>query len=176
MNAFRVLLLTALVVPTPALAQKASSPEKALEFYVGRWTSHGGTRNSPADPWTPVRTWETCSWVIDRHAVECRETMRISSVPKPSHGIYLLNYDSVAKHFTVYGIDDTGMKLTGVGNVESDSGKWSWTLEMEVGGQTTRWRYDFAPTSRNTRSMTLMIEEPGDKWTPMTNAVYTRAK
>ena len=105
MNALRLLVLTALVVPIPAppLAQKAASPEKALGFYVGRWTSHGGTRNAPTDPWTPVRTWETCSWVIGGHAVECRETVRTSLLPNPSHGIYLLAYDSVAKHFTVYG-------------------------------------------------------------------------
>ena len=174
MNAFRLLLLAALVVPTSAIAQQAASPAKALGFYVGRWTSHGGTRNVPTDPWTPVRTWETCSWVIGGHAVECRETVRTASVP--SHGIYLLAYDSVAKQFTAYGIDDTGMELTGVGNVEQSSGKWSWNLQMKSGGQITRWRYDFAPTSRNTRSMTLLIEEPGGKWTPMTNAVYTRAK
>jgi hypothetical protein len=176
MNGLRLLVLTALVVPTSALAQKAASPEKALAFYVGRWTSHGGTRNAATDPWIPVRTWETCSWVIGGHAVECRETVRTTGSPVPSHGIYLLAYDSAAKHFTVYGIDDTGMELTGTGNVEPDSGKWSWTLEMKVGGHMTRWRYDFAATSRSTRSMTLMIEEPGDKWTPMTNAVYTRAK
>ncbi len=114
--------------------------------------------------------------MISGHAVECRETVRISGSSVSSHGIYLLAYDSVAKQFTVYGIDDTGMSLTGVGNVDPGSGKWSWALEMKVGGQTTHWRYDFAPTSRNTRSMTLMIEESSGKWTPMTNAVYTRAK
>jgi len=176
MNALRLLLLIGFVAPVPTFAQKAAGPVKALDFYVGRWTSQGGTRNAPTDPWTPVRTWETCSWVIGGHAVECRETVRTTGSSVPSHGIYLLAYDSVGKHFTVYGIDDTGMELSGVGNVEPGSGKWSWTLQMKAGGQTTHWRYDFAPTTRNTRSMTLMIEEPGDKWTPMTNAVYTRAK
>ncbi len=174
MTAFRLLLLTALAVPTSVHAQKSTPPVKALDFYVGSWTSHGGTRNGPADPWVPVRTWETCSWVIGAHAVECRETARTAGVV--SHGIYLLAYDSLAKQFTVYGIDDTGMELSGNGNVEQSSGKWSWALQMKVGGQTTHWRYDFSPDSRNKRSMTLMIEGPEGKWTPMTNTVYTRAK
>ena len=174
MTAIRLLLMSALLAPTPALAQKAAGPAKALGFYVGTWTSHGGTRNTPSDPWVPVRTWETCSWVIAGHAVECRETARTAG--NTNHGIYLLAYDSIAKQFTAYGIDDTGMELSGVGNFEQSSGKWSWTLQMKLGGQTTHWRYDFASTSRNTRSMTLMIEGPEGKWTPMTNAVYTRAK
>lgn len=174
MTAIRLLLVSALLVPTPAFAQKAAGPAKALGFYIGNWTSHGGTRNTPADPWVPVRTWETCSWVIAGHAVECRETARTAG--NTSHGIYILTYDSVAKHFTVYGIDDTGMELTGSGTVEQSSGKWLWTLQMKLAGQTTRWRYEFAPTTRNTRGMTLLLEGPEGNWTPMTNAVYTRAK
>lgn len=177
MNAFRLLLLTALVVPTPALAQQATRPSaatKELGFYVGRWTSHGGTRNAATEPWIPIRTWETCSWVIAGNAVECRETALTSSVR--THGIYMLAYDSLAKQFTVYGIDDTGMRLSGAGNVEPGTGNWSWTLQMKSGGQTTNWRYEFTPTSRNKRDMTLLIEEADGKWTPMTNAVYTRAK
>jgi hypothetical protein len=175
MKAFRLVLLTAFALPIPTLAQKASGPAKALEFYVGRWNSQGGTRNAPTDPWTPVKTSETCSWVINGHAVECRETSRITGAPV-NHGIYLLKYDSAAKHYTVYGIDDTGMELSGSGNVEPGSGKWSWSLQMKAGGQTSHWRYDFAPTSRNARSMTLLLDEGGGKWTPMSNTVYTRAR
>jgi hypothetical protein len=174
MNTFRLLLLTTLAVPVQALAQQPASPAKALAFYVGRWTSRGQTRNAPGDQFIPVRTKETCSWVIGGHAVECRETVTTSA--GPNQGIYLLAYDTLAKNFTVYGIDDTGMQLSGTGNVEPGSGKWSWNLQMRAGGQASRWRYDFSPTTRNSRSMSLLMEESAGKWTPMTNAVYTRSK
>ena len=173
MNAFRLLLLTTLA-PAPAFAQQMASPAKALAFYVGRWTSRGQTRSAPTDPFVPVRSKETCSWVIRGHAVECRET--ITTASGPSEGIYLLTYDTLAKQFTVYGIDDTGMELNGTGNVEPGSGKWSWNLQIESGGEVSRWRYDFSPTSLNSRTMSLLMEGPPGKWTPMTNTVYTRAR
>jgi hypothetical protein len=112
--------------------------------------------------------------VIGGHAVECRERLTTSS--GSNDGIYLLTYDSAAKQFTVYGLDDTGMELSGVGNIEPGTGKWLWTLEMTSGGQSSRWRYEFAPINRSTRNMTLMMQEPDGKWTTMSNTVYTRAK
>jgi len=182
MQALRLLLMVALVLPAPGLAQQAKiakasvavPPIKALQFYVGRWTSRGQSRNAPTDRFTTVRTSEVCSWVIGGHAVECRET--VTTPAGPSQGIYLLTYDSSAKQYTVYGIDDTGMELQGVGSVDPASGKWSWTLEMQSAGQTSRWRYDFAPSSPNSRAMSLMLDEGNGKWTPMTNTIYTRAK
>ncbi len=177
MNASRVLLAAALVATTPILAQqpiRAISPLKQLDFYVGRWTSRGQTRNEPTDRFTTVRTSESCNWVIGGHAVECRE--RVTTSAGSSDGIYLLTYDSAAKQFTVYGLDDTGMELSGVGNVEPGTGKWLWTLEMTSGGQTSRWRYEFAPINRSTRNMTLLMQEADNKWATMTNTVYTRQK
>ena len=177
MNTFRLLLVTALALPTPALAQqptRAISPLKQLDFYVGHWSSRGQTRNGPTDRFTTVRTSESCNWVIGGHAVECRE--RVTTSSGSSDGIYLLTYDSAAKQFTVYGLDDTGMELSGVGNVEPGTGKWLWTLEMTNGGQTSRWRYEFAPINRARRNMTLLLQDADGKWTTMTNTVYTRDK
>jgi hypothetical protein len=182
MQGVRLLLSIALVLPAPALAQQSTSakasvalpPIKALQFYVGRWTSRGQSRNAPADRFTTVRTSEICSWVIGGHAVECRET--VTTPVGPSQGIYLLAYDSAAKQYTVYGIDDSGMELQGVGNVDPVTGKWSWTLEMQSAGQTSRWRYEFAPSTPNARIMTLLLDQGDGKWASMTNAVYTRVK
>jgi hypothetical protein len=170
-----LLLATGLVLPAPhdqpGVGQSAAV--RQLGFYVGTWNSSGNTRNAPTDRFVPVRTHETCSWVIGGRAVECRE--KVTSSAGNSDGIYVLGYDSAAKQYTVYGIDNAGATYTGVGNV-GPAGEWSWTLQLKVGGETSNWRYNFSPQGPGARTMTLLLESPAGKWTEMMNTLYRRGK
>jgi hypothetical protein len=139
-----LLLTTALVVHVPPSVRVAAQPApvRQLGFYVGTWNSSGSMRNAPTDRFVPVRSHETCSWGIGGNAVECRE--KVTSSAGNSDGLYVLGYDSSAKQYTVYGVDDTGATYNGVGTV-APAGSWSWTLQVKMGGEKSNWRYTFTP-------------------------------
>ena len=169
------LLVTGPLVAFLGLIAMGQSPKQSaqiekLGFYVGTWSATGKMRSAPNDSFMRLSGGETCSWVINRHAVECREIVK--SKAGSSSGVYLLTWDTASSRYSAYGVDDAGTVLNAAGQL-SRQGEWVWTVAQRQSTERSAWLYTFRPSGARARTFMGAIQT-GKKWTPMIDVIYTR--
>jgi hypothetical protein len=155
-----------------AAAPASTDQVERLGFYVGNWAEEGRMRADPAGEFVPMTGHETCKWLKGNLVVQCDET--VNSKAGSSVATYLLGYDAIARHYFVFGTDDGGNILSGDGRLEGD--QWTWTVQVNDGESTSRWRYVFRPEPGSARSMQVSLATSDTEWARMQEVTYSRKK
>jgi len=157
----------------PAQAPTPSAEHKRLGYFVGRWTTEGEMKPSPMGPGGKVTATESCTWFQGNFAVVCNSEGKTPMGPSKSLGI--MSYSAEEKVYTYYGVESSPMAMTTVprGTVEGDT--WTYTDEMQMGGQKIKSRVIIKEVSPTSYTFRMEIQGPDGNWTPMMESKSTKA-
>ncbi|HMC83571.1 MAG TPA: DUF1579 family protein, partial [Candidatus Polarisedimenticolia bacterium] len=126
---------------------KPSPEHKKLGYFVGKWTTVGEMKPSPAGPGGKTTSTDLCNWYEGGFAVVCTSTGRGPMGPTKSLGI--LSYSTEDQAYTYYGVDSTGMSMTTVPKGTVEGNTWTYDDESKMGGKTVKSRYTVQQLSPN---------------------------
>jgi len=177
-----VCLVAMIVAVNVGLVLAAEGPEKPkpgpelqkLGYFVGKWTSEGDMKPSPAGPGGKFTSTDNCTWYEGGFAVVCNSTGK--GPMGPTKGLGIMSYSTEDQVYTYYGVDNTGMVMSTVpkGTVQGDT--WTYADESKMGGKTFKSRYTIQQLSPS--SYTFKWEMMGDDgtWMAMMEGKSTKAK
>lgn len=153
-------------------AQTPTAEHKRLGYFVGRWTTEGEVKPSPMGPGGRITGTDNCTWFQGGFAVVCNTEGKTPM--GPSKGLGIMGYSSEEKVYTYYGIDNSAMSMTSVprGTVEGDT--WTYTDEMQMGGQKIKSRVIIKELSPTAYTFRMEIQGPDGNWTPMMESKSTK--
>ena len=153
---------------------KPGPEHQKLGYFVGKWTSEGEMKPSPMGPGGKTTGTDTCEWFEGRFAVVCNSNGKSPIGPMKNTGI--LGYSAEEKVYTYYGVDNSGMTMTGVakGTVQGDT--WTYNDEGMMAGQKMKTRVTIKELSPTAYTFKMELQGPDGKWVPMMEAKSTKAK
>lgn len=144
MKKLSAIVLLTLVAPCVALAQVTSAqppkpgPEhQRLAALVGTWTSEG---ESTENPFGPSEKWSakfTAEWFSGNFAV-VRHVDGKGSVSGESHALDVITYDSAAKTYTWYSVDNQGWTGLAKASISGDVLTVVWETQLKGKTYTSR--------------------------------------
>jgi len=153
-------------VPCPELQK--------LGYFVGKWSSEGDMKPSPAGPGGKFISTDNCTWYEGGFAVVCNSTGK--GPMGPTKGLGIMSYSTEDQAYTYYGIDNTGMIMSTVpkGTVAGDT--WTYADESKMGGKMFKSRYTIQQLSPT--AYTFKWEMMGDDgaWAAVMEGKSTKAK
>jgi hypothetical protein len=156
---------------TPLDPPKPSPEHKKLEYFAGVWTVEGEMKPGPGGPGGRMTGKETCQWFSGGFNLVCNST---GTGPNGKiTGQSILGYSTEGKHYTFYGIDNTGWSDSAKGTLESDT--WSWTSEGTMGGQPMKTRYTIKQLSPSEYAFKGELSVNGGPFTVVVEGKETRA-
>ena len=161
-------------VPVVAIAQPPEKPKpgpehKALEYFVGAWSTEGENQKSPFSPGGKFTESVTCQWFEGGFHVMCKGTGsgsmgQISSVS-------FLGYDPEQKAYTYRAINSRGDAPEAKGTKQGST--WTWTFSPTMKGQTFNGRFTLDELSPTSYSFKEEFELEG-KWTVVSQGKSTK--
>jgi len=166
--------LLSLALSTTLFAQEAPKPDpalKALSYFSGTWQCKGSQNFAG----TAIKYTETVTgaWVLNNMWLDIRVTQHKSKEnPMPFGGRSYLGYDSQAKKFVIYWVDNTGGFETAEGaGWEGD--KFSFEGTAHMGPMVAKGRDVFVKSSAKKFTHTYELEQDG-KWNEVMNETCTK--
>jgi Protein of unknown function (DUF1579) len=159
-----------------ALAQAPEAPKpgpehKALQYFVGKWTSEGELKPGPLGPGGKMTSQDSCEWFAGGFHVVCRGTGKMPSGSVTSLGV--VGYNTEDKAYTFYGVDSMGMGDLSKGQ---KSGKtWTFTSKASMNGQPFHSRYTMTEISPTAYTFKWETSSDGTKWTNLMEGKSTKA-
>jgi hypothetical protein len=153
-------------------APKPGPEHQKLAYFVGTWTSTGEMKPSPFGPGGKMSYTETCEWFEGRFSVVCRS--QGTAPPGPTRGLAIMSYNTEAKAYTYYGIDNSPMNMASVpkGTVEGDT--WTFTDESTMGGKQIKSRFTIRIASPTSYSFGWETEQEPGKWASILEGTATK--
>ena len=177
-----VCLLAMILAVNAGLALAAEGTEKPkpgpehqkLGYFVGKWTSEGDMKPSPAGPGGKFSSTDNCTWYEGGFAVVCNSTGK--GPMGPTKGLGILGYSAEDKAYTYYGVDNTGMIMGTVPKGTIDGDTWTYDDESKMGGKMFKSRYTIKQLSP--ASYTFKWEMMGEdgNWAALMEGKSTKAK
>jgi len=172
-----VTLLTAPVLraQTPAAAPKPGPEHQKLAYFLGRWSETVDMKPGPMGPGGKMTATSTCEWFSGGFYLVCRSEGK--GPTGPQQGLGILGYSTERKHYTYYGIDNSGMGGDpAYGELTADT--WNWEGESLMGGKTVKGRYVIKQVSPDKYTWTweMSFGSGGGAWTPVAEGTDTRIK
>ena len=156
----------------PPAAPKPGPEHKKLEYFVGKWSLEGEMKPGPMGPGGKMTGSENCEWFMGGFHVVCHSAGK--GPMGEVKGIGVMGYSSEGKHYTYYGIDNTGWADLAKGSVEGDA--WSWTSEGTMGGKSMKGRYSIKKLTPDSYTFKGEISVADGPWTVMMEGKETRVK
>ena len=157
---------------SPAEAPKPGPEQKKLEYFVGKWSLEGEMKPGPMGPGGKMTGSESCEWFKGGFHVVCQSSG--NSPMGEAKGMGIMGYSAEGKHYTYYGVDNTGWSDLAKGSLEGDT--WNWTSEGTMGGKPMKGRYTIKQLSADSYTFKGEISIAGGPWTVMMEGKETRAK
>lgn len=151
---------------------KPGPEHKKLEYFAGKWSFEGEMKPGPMGPGGKMTGSESCEWFMGGFHVVCHSTG--TSPMGEMKGIGIMGYSVEGKHYTYYGLDNTGWADAAQGSVEGDT--WSWTSEGTMGGKPMKGRYTMKQLSADSYSFKGEMSIAGGPLTVMMEGKETRVK
>jgi hypothetical protein len=150
---------------------KPGPEHKAMNYFVGKWTSEGDMKPSPFGPGGKMTSQDTCEWFAGGFQVVCRGDGKTPTGPMKMLGV--LAYNPAEKAYTYYGIDNMGMSELSKG---SKSGKtWTFSSKSEMEGKPFHSRYTMTETSPTSYTFKWDTSPDGAKWSTVMEGKSTKA-
>jgi Protein of unknown function (DUF1579) len=167
---FAVLAFGGLVLAQPP-APKPGAEQKALGYFVGKWTSEGEMKPGLLGPGGKITSSDSCEWFKGNFQVVCRGEGTGPMGPMSSLGI--LAYSAKDKAYTYYGIDSMGTSELSNGQKKGDT--WTYTATSTMEGKQFESRYTIVETSPS--AYTFKWETSTDKktWSVLMEGKATKA-
>jgi hypothetical protein len=151
-------LLSQIVLAQGAPQMPKPGPEhKRLNYFVGKWTGAGDSKESPFGPAGKFTFSESNQWFPGGFFVVTHSDYK--GPMGTAKGLAEIGYDSEAKAYTYHAIDSMGFEISAKGQVEGDT--WTWQSESTMGGKPVKSRFtikELSPTS-----YTMKFEMPDEK-------------
>jgi hypothetical protein len=159
-----------------ALAQAPEMPkpgpeQKAMQYFVGKWTSEGDLKPGPFGPGGKMTSQDTCEWFPGGFHVVCRGTGKMPSGSVSSLGI--VGYSAADKAYTFYGVDNMGMGELSKGSKSGNT--WTFTSKSTMGGQAFHSRYTMVEVSPTSYTFKWDTSPDGTKWANIMEGKSTKA-
>jgi hypothetical protein len=158
-----------------AWAQPPAKPgpeHKKLEYFAGKWNIEGEMKAGPWGPGGKMTASETCDWFEGGFTLVCNSSG--TGPMGPTKGLSLLGYSAEHKHYTFYGIDNTGWNEGAKGSLAGDT--WTWTNEGTMNGQPLKSRYIIKQVSADNYTFKAETSLAGSPFSVMFEGKQTRAK
>jgi hypothetical protein len=164
------------VLGSAGLAQAPSAPkpgpeQKAMAFFVGKWTSQGELKPGPLGPGGQMTGADSCEWFAGGFQIVCRGEGKGPMGSMKSLGV--IAYSAADKAYTFYGIDSLGTSEVSTGNKSGDT--WTFTATSSYGGQTFKSRYTIVQTSPTSYTFKWESSPEGTTWTTLMEGKATKA-
>src|SRR2546422_2495574 len=109
-----------------------------LAYFLGRWSETVDMKPGPMGPGGKMTATSTCEWFSGGFYLVCRSEGK--GPTGPQQGLGILGYNTERKHYTYYGIDNSGMGGDpAYGELTGDT--WNWEGESLMGGKTVKGHY-----------------------------------
>ena len=157
-----------------AQAPKPGPEHQKLGFFVGKWKMEGEMKPGPMGPGGKMSGTDTCEWFEGGFAVVCRSEGKMPTGPSKAIGI--LGYNSEAKAYTYYGVDNTMMTMPSVPKGTRQGDTWTYTDEGTMGGQKFKTRVVIKEVSPTEYTFKMDMAGPDGKWMPMMESKNTKVQ
>jgi Protein of unknown function (DUF1579) len=159
------------------LAQAPATPkpgpeEKALTYFVGKWSTDAEMKASPLGPGGKVSSVDTCEVFAGGFHVVCRGSGTGPMGAMNSLGI--LSYNAADKAYAYYGIDNTG--TTELARGQKAGSTWTFTSKSVIGGTSMHSRYTMVEGTPTSYTFKWETSADGTTWNTMIEGKSTRVK
>jgi hypothetical protein len=141
-------------------APKPGPEQKALEYFVGKWTGQAEMKPGPMGPGGKITSADTCEWFTGGFQVICRGEG--SGVMGNMKSMAIISYSAGDKAYNFYVIDSLGSSELSAG-VKSGT-TWTFTAESVFGGMAFKSRYTLVETSPTSYTFKWDMSQDGTKW------------
>lgn len=152
-----LLLVTVSLAQAPAPAPKPGPEHKKLEYWIGTWNIEATVKASPFGPAGKTTETDRVESGLGGFFVVFNADAKSPSRNTKSVGI--MGYDTGARSYTYYGVDNMGENTTGKGSVNGNI--WTWQTESKMAGKTVKGR--FTATTVSPASYTFKFEMADEK-------------
>jgi hypothetical protein len=170
-------LVTVAVGGTLAYAQAPAPPkpgaeQKALGYFVGKWTSEGELKPGPLGPGGKMTSSDDCQWFEGGFHVVCHGKGSGAMGSMSSLGV--MSYSASDKKYTFYGVDSMGMSELSTG--DKNGSTWVFGSNSNVGGQSFKSRYTIVEASPTSYTFKWESSPDGTKWSTLMEGKATKGK
>jgi hypothetical protein len=164
--------LVALVAVTlaQAPAPKPGAEQKALGYFVGKWTSEGELKAGPLGSGGKMTGTDNCEWFTGGFQVVCRGEGQGPMGTMTSLGV--MAYSGPDKAYTYYGIDNLGSSELAKGR--KSGATWTYTSTSSVSGQTFQSRYTIVEMPPASYTFKWESSPDGTKWSTLAEGKATK--
>jgi hypothetical protein len=170
-SAALMVFIPALAAAQPPEMPKPGPEHKALEYFVGTWSTEGESQPSPFGPGGKFTQTSTCEWFTGGFHVVCKGTGKGPMGSISNLGI--LGYDMEKKVYTYHAINSMGIAPEGTGTKQEAA--WNWTFSPTIKGQKMQGRFTMTETSPTSYTFKEEMEQ-GGKWMTTSEGKSTKAK
>jgi hypothetical protein len=166
-----VFVCVAFAQETPTVLQKPGPEHIRLAGFVGHWTTAGEVAESPLGP---VEKWSgtiRSEWFSDGFAV-VRHVDEKSSIIADYHALDVITYDTAAKTYTWYNVDNQGWSGFIKGAFSGDVFTLAW--EAQAKGKNYKLRGTAKWLGADTLTYVSEYSEDGTIWKPLSRSTDTR--
>jgi hypothetical protein len=158
---------------TPAQPPKPGPEHQKLAGFVGNWTTEGEITENPFGPSEKWSAKITAEWFSGHFAV-VRHVDGTGSVTGENHGLDVIAYDSEAKAYTWYGVDNQGWTGLAKASISGDVLTAVWKIQAKGKAYTSRGTLKGLGSDRLT--WVQEYSEDGKTWKAFFHATDTRVK
>jgi hypothetical protein len=139
-----------------------SLPElRALDYFVGRWTSSGEMLPSRLGPGGQITLQEENEWMDGGYFVVLHLTFAIPDEGK-GRGIAFMGYDPAERVYTYDEFNSHGDAIHSRGTLEGDT--WAWTSQRRIAQQLMQTRFTMKILSPALYLYRFEISPDGKNW------------
>lgn len=149
---------------------KPGAEQKALGYFVGKWTSEGELKPGPLGPGGKMTSHDDCQWFEGGFQVVCQGKGSGAMGSMTSLGV--MAFSPADKKYTFYGIDSMGMSELSTG--EKKGSTWVFGSNSNVGGQSFKSRYTIVETSPTSYTFKWESSPDGTKWSTLMEGKATK--
>jgi hypothetical protein len=166
-----VFVCVAFAQETPTVLQKPGPEHMKLAGFIGNWTTEGGVVESPLGPAEKWSGTIRSEWFSDGFAV-VRHVDEKSSIIADYHALDVITYDTAAKTYTWYNVDNQGWSGFIKGAFSGDVFTLAW--EAQAKGKNYKLRGTAKWLGADTLTYVSEYSEDGTIWKPLSRSTDTR--
>jgi hypothetical protein len=166
-----VFVCVAFAQETPTVLQKPGPEHIRLAGFVGHWTTAGEVAESPLGPAEKWSGTIRSEWFSDGFAV-VRHVDEKSSIIADYHALDVITYDTAAKTYTWYNVDNQGWSGFIKGAFSGDVFTLAW--EAQAKGKNYKLRGTAKWLGADTLTYVSEYSEDGTIWKPLSRSTDTR--
>lgn len=176
MNRKASVVLILLLCAMCAGAQMDSNPGaevKKLDYFVGTWTTEGSVSQGPWGAGGKFTTTETTEWLPGNFFIAGHGGFTMpAEVGGEGKFTAITGYDSAQNVYTRDAFDSHGQHEVSKGTVSGDT--WTWTSEMNYGGQDIKQRMTIKTLSAASFNMKFEVSTDGTSWSTFMEGKATK--